>query len=381
VLLSQKTSDCEGENMSTVASLGWGISPGEFLASWWNVLNGRAPLLSIEITRECPLKCPGCYAYGDDHLGAGGPTLRELSDFQGEALINGVLDLVRKHRPLHVSLVGGEPMVRHKELGRILPVLGQMGVHTLLVTSAVIPIPKDWMTIPRLRVAVSVDGLPEHHDVRRKPATYERILRNIQGSTVNVHWTITRAMLCRSGYLEEYLHFWSSRDEVHRIWASIYSPQIGEQSEEMLGAGERRALAAELPRLKQRYPKFLMNEGIVRAFLEPPRTPNQCLFSKMSTNYTADLKTGVEPCVLGGKPDCAQCGCAASMGLHWVRSVRLAGPLKIEHVIRASMAIGRAAVRLRRKAMAPSRWQPRSKGPGPDSKLVQITDLTDGRPI
>jgi hypothetical protein len=39
--------------MSTVTQQGWAISPGEFLAGWWNVLNGRAPLLSIEITREC----------------------------------------------------------------------------------------------------------------------------------------------------------------------------------------------------------------------------------------------------------------------------------------------------------------------------------------
>ena len=173
--------------MSTATKQGCGISPGEFLAGWWNVLNGRAPLLSIEITRECPLHCPGCSAYGQDHLVVGAPTLREVSDFRGDALINGALDLVRKHRPLHVSLVVGEPMVRHKELSRILPVLRQMGIHTLRVTSAVIPISRNWMTILRLRVAVSVDGLPEQHGIRRKPATYERILRNIQGCTVNTH--------------------------------------------------------------------------------------------------------------------------------------------------------------------------------------------------
>ena len=69
----------------------------------------------------------------------------------------------------------------------------------MVVTSAVIPIPLQWMLIPRVRVAVSVDGLPEHHDVRRKPATYEHILRNIAGARVNVHWTITRAMAAKAG--------------------------------------------------------------------------------------------------------------------------------------------------------------------------------------
>ncbi len=47
------------------------------LKSWGKVLLGHTPLLSIEITRECPLRCPGCYAYGTEHLG-GEVTLREL---------------------------------------------------------------------------------------------------------------------------------------------------------------------------------------------------------------------------------------------------------------------------------------------------------------
>ena len=69
----------------------------------------------------------------------------------------------------------------------------------MVVTSGVIPIPAQWMEIPSLRVAISVDGLPEHHDIRRKPATYERILKNIEGREINVHWVITRPMLARPG--------------------------------------------------------------------------------------------------------------------------------------------------------------------------------------
>jgi organic radical activating enzyme len=170
-------------------------------------------------------------------------------------LVNGVVDLVRKHKPMHVSLVGGEPMVRHRELSRILPQLSAMGVFTLVVTSGVIPVPPEWMSISRLRVAISVDGLPEHHDIRRKPATYEKILKNIAGREVNVHWVITRPMLERAGYLEEYIAFWSAREEVNRIWVSVYTPQIGEQSAEMLAATDRETVARELPGLAVRYPK------------------------------------------------------------------------------------------------------------------------------
>ena len=349
-----------------------GLTVAELCASWWSILRGRAPMLSIEITRECPLHCPGCYAYGDQHLG-GEVRLRDLSDFRGDALVEGVLELVRRHRPLHVSLVGGEPLVRHRELSRILPILNERGTFTLVVTSAVISIPQEWMSLRRVRVAVSVDGLPEHHDERRKPATYERILRNIQDRQVNIHWTITRPMLQRPSYVEEYVSFWSARPEVNRIWVSLYSPQQGEQSPEMLSSKDRQFLAERLPGLRERYPKFLMNPGIAATFLAPPRNPDECLFSKMSANYSADLKTRVEPCIFGGTPDCSQCGCAITSGLHWVRTVKLAGPLKMDHLIRASMGVGSLMSRFRATSSKPKRWQsPRSREDKADH-LVRIS--------
>jgi len=348
------------------------LRPREVLAAWGRILTGRVPMLSIEITRECPLSCPGCYAYGDSHLG-GGTKLSELSDLRGEKLVEGVLRLVRKHRPLHVSLVGGEPMVRHRELNRILPALSRMEVYALVVTSGVLPVPSEWMSLPRVRVAISVDGLPEHHDVRRKPATYERILRNIEGREVNIHWVITRPMLERAGYLEEYVKFWSARVETNCIWVSVYTPQIGERSPETLNAEDRASLARELPNLAKRYPKLLFNKGLASAFLHPPKNPDDCLFAKMSVNYSADLETRVEPCVFGGTPDCSECGCAASSGLHWVRGITLAGPVKVDHFIGSSVKIGLMMNRLRSRAARPSRWTPSGPPRSPkNEKFVQI---------
>jgi MoaA/NifB/PqqE/SkfB family radical SAM enzyme len=346
------------------------LTPGDLVRAWWRVLSGSVPLLSIEITRECPLSCPGCYAYGDSHLG-NGVTLRELHDLRGDDLVEGVLDLVRRHLPMHVSLVGGEPMMRHRELDRILPALNEMGVFAMVVTSGVIPIPAHWMEIPRLRVAVSVDGLPEDHDIRREPATYERILKNIAGRKINVHWVITRPMLTRTGYLEEYVAFWNARPEVDHIWVSLYSPQMGEESPERLTPGDRERIASELPPLRKKYPKLLIPVGMARAFVNPPSNPESCLFSRMSVNYSADLESRVEPCVFGGTPDCSQCGCSISSALHWIRGERIAGPLRVGHVVTTSLAVGSAVNRLRSHERPPSRWRPgaRSSGPG---NLVQI---------
>jgi MoaA/NifB/PqqE/SkfB family radical SAM enzyme len=347
------------------------LDPIQIFAAWGRILAGNVPILSIEITRECPLSCPGCYAYGDAHLG-GGVTLRELSDFRGDALVNGVINLVRKHKPLHVSLVGGEPLVRHRELSRILPVLSRMNIFTLVVTSGIIPIPQEWMSLPRVRVAVSIDGLPEHHDERRKPATYEKILNNLAGREVNIHWTITRPMLQRPGYLEEYVKFWDARPEMNRLWVSVYTPQMGEESAERLEPRDRETLARELPLLAKKYPKLLFNENLAKAVISPPKNPGDCVFAKLSANYSADLKSRVEPCVFGGNPDCSQCGCAISSGLHWIRTVKVAGPLKVDHFIRGSISIGNVVNRMRSAAVKPSRWDDEHRLQPQVGPLVQI---------
>lgn len=334
--------------------------------SWGKILRGHTPILSIEITRECPLRCPGCYAYGADHLG-GEVTLRELHDKRGDDLVQGVLALVDSHKPLQVTLVGGEPMVRHRELSEILPALSRRGIFAMVVTSGVIPIPKEWMHYPGVIIAISIDGLPEHHDIRRKPATYERIFKNIEGRQVNIHWTITAPMLYRHDYMEEYVRFWSERPEVRNIWVSLYSPQQGETSEERLTQQQREYIVGELPRLRSIYPKLLTPEGYAQALLHPPASPDKCTFSKMSKNYSADLTTRVEPCVFGGNPDCSQCGCSVSAALHWISEYKLLGPVKIKHALLPSMALGTVMAKLQDvnlpswRARQGSDWKPETR--------------------
>jgi MoaA/NifB/PqqE/SkfB family radical SAM enzyme len=85
-----------------------------------------------------------------------------------------------------------------------------------------------------VRVAVSIDGLQPEHDARRKPATYERILKNLEGRETDISWVITNQMMQRSNYLEDYLEFWSDRRWIGRIWLSLYTPQRGERSDEKL---------------------------------------------------------------------------------------------------------------------------------------------------
>jgi MoaA/NifB/PqqE/SkfB family radical SAM enzyme len=304
-----------------------------------SILRGRTPALSIEVTRECPLACPGCYAYQDNHLG-GGLRLDQVRDFKGQALVSGILRLVDEHRPMHVSLVGGEPLVRFRELSEVLPILHDRGVAIQLVTSAVRPIPAEWRQLRNLTVAVSVDGLQPEHDMRRKPATYERILRHIEGHQVTVHCTVTRQMTQRPGYLREFLDFWSPRTEIRKIWMSLYTPQKGEVSPEMLPASARRRVLEDLLQLRPGYAKLQMPNRVVEALHKPPGSPGECIFARTTRTFTADLETTISPCQFGGNPDCSQCGCFASAALAAVGRYRLPIGLRIGTIFEASDRVG-----------------------------------------
>ena len=156
------------------------------------------------------MNCPGCYAYDAAHLG-GGQTLRELSDRKGQALVDGVLEVVDRMKPMHLSIVGGDPLVRYRELETLVPLLLGRGIHVQIVTSAFRAMSASWADLERLHVVVSIDGLQPEHDVRRAPATYERILKNIVGQKITVHCTVTGQMMKRPGYLAEFLEFWTAR--------------------------------------------------------------------------------------------------------------------------------------------------------------------------
>ncbi len=285
------------------------------LQAWTSILSGRVPSLSIEITRECPLRCPGCYAYEEDHLGIPGVTLRQLVDYKGSALVQGALRLIEEHRPLHVSLVGGDPLVRFRELEVLLPELERQGIHVQVVTSAFRQIPVRWNALSRLNVVVSVDGLQSEHDVRRKPATYERILKSIAGTRVTIHCTVTAQMMERPGYLEDFARFWSERAETKRIWFSLFTPQKGAVDPEILTPDQRRRVIEELLRLRIAYPLIEMPKPLIEELRHPPASPKDCIFARTTLTVSSDLKTRVTPCQFGGTPDCSQCGCIASMVL------------------------------------------------------------------
>lgn len=269
-------------------------------------------------------------------------TLRELNDRKGQELIDGVLEVVDRLKPLHLSIVGGDPLVRYRELEAMVPLILERGVHVQVVTSAFRQLPPAWASLPHVNVVVSIDGLQPEHDVRRKPATYDRILKSIAGQKATIHCTITAQMMKRPGYLREFLEFWTPRPEIEKVWFSIFTPQIGDDLPEILTPAERQLAISEMLHLRKTFPKLDMPEGLIKQFASPPHSPKDCVFALTTQTLSADLKTKITPCQFGGKPDCESCGCVASMGLAAVAAHKLGGFIPVGAIFRASVRIGQA---------------------------------------
>jgi MoaA/NifB/PqqE/SkfB family radical SAM enzyme len=320
------------------------LRTSEILQAWSKILKGERPSLSIEITKECPLRCPGCYAYDAAHVG-GGVTLREWNDQTGQALIDGILRLVDRFKRLHLSIVGGDPLVRYRELEELIPQVLSRGIHVQIVTSAFRPLALEWAKLAHLNIVVSIDGLAAEHDLRRAPATYDRILKNIEGHKITIHCTVTGQMMKRPRYLDDFLQFWTPRAEIRTVWFSLFTPQVGDRLPEMLTQDERSRAIAEMTELRKTYPKLDMADGLIRQFRTPPLSPKDCVFALTTRILSADLQTEITPCQFGGNPDCSTCGCIASMGLAAVAAHKLGGVIPVGAIFKASVKIGRARSR------------------------------------
>jgi sulfatase maturation enzyme AslB (radical SAM superfamily) len=284
-------------------------------------------------------------------------TLRSLHDRKGQELIDGVLEIVDRLGPLHLSIVGGDPLVRYRELELLIPLLLDRGIRVQVVTSAFRPLAPSWATQAHMNVVVSIDGLQPEHDVRRAPATYDRILKNIAGQKVTIHCTVTGQMMKQPGYLKRFLEYWTPKTEIRKVWFSLFTPQVGDSLAEMLQPDERLQAIVDMFALRSEFPKLDMPEGMIRQFATPPHSPRDCVFALTTQTLSADLKTKIVPCQFGGNPDCGSCGCIASMGMAAIAAHKLGGIIPVGTIFKASVKIGQIGRTRCKPTAAPPRVQ------------------------
>ena len=92
--------------------------------------------------------------------------------------------------------------------------------------------------------------------------------------------------------------------------------------------------------MRPSFPKLQMPVQLLDAYLEPPDSPEDCVFAQTTDCVSADLQTRITPCQFGGAPDCENCGCFASAGLAAISRYRVLGVIPVRAIFSGSTWIG-----------------------------------------
>ncbi len=131
---------------------------------------------------------------------------------------------------------------------------------------------------------------------------------------------------------------------------SLFTPQQGDSNAEILSPAAREWVIGTISKLRGRFPKLEMPQGLLEVYRRPPESPDRCIFALTTRSISADLQRVITPCQFGGRPDCSQCGCIASAALGAVGRHRLPLGIQVGTIYRASYRIGQWWSRVRRSS-------------------------------
>lgn len=256
---------------------------------------------SIDVTKECNLRCRHCYffeqdeAYGDD-------------DSSIEVWEAKLRDLKRTARPwefpfLQCTWVGGEPLLRRRLIERCRKYFR----YNTVVTNGTIPLPH-W---PDVSWYISIDGDEELHEyIRDKKGIYKRAIRNVREHpdlNVTIAYCITKQ---NARCVERAVRDWAEAGARH-ITFDFYTPIETIDEDLWMDFDERDAMLDKLIALKRIYGDFFVLPERAFHLMKSDRckrVTDNCLFSKKSFAF-GPQGTLKEKCMMGPKADCDRCGC------------------------------------------------------------------------
>ena len=92
-----------------------------------------------------------------------------------------------------------------------------------------------------------------------------------------------------------------------------------------------------------------MPRALLNAYLDPPASPDDCIFAKTTDCVSADLETQITPCQFGGNPDCAQLRLHRLGGSQGRGPAHVAWRVRVGSIFDASFKVGNVMRGLRER--------------------------------
>ena len=287
-------------------------------------LNHAAFGASVEITDRCNAGCHHCYVYDPDwdqnKRMEGYLQLPVAEHRDREKDVYATLDRLSAEGIVHVTLVGGEPLLAPK----IIHYASKKFPIVWVVTNGAAKIPSNLAR--SVVLSVSIDGLPEYHNQLRDPLgffdknTYENlkgmsaaIVRNINESERGafIHTTLTKSSFSSLPQIID----WFVKD-IRKLRGIMVSGAAMQSTEdpEVLSIDDRQQIKRMIKEASEKYsPKlFPFNSPAVNRFLFDPenivKNPSQCTVARRVDSYGFDGEI-VGKCVLRDSSSCETCIC------------------------------------------------------------------------
>jgi len=250
-------------------------------------LFGKVFMAEVDITDNCNLRCKHCYHFhGKQNF-----KKKELSIEIWKERFN---DLYKKGIRF-ILLVGGEPALRKDVLmlaDRIFP-------FVYVITNGTMKIPDDF----NHRLFVSIDGSPETNDSIRGNGVFKKVIKNYKGDKrVIINMTITKDNFKE---LEDVIKI-SMENGFRGVVCNIYTPDIKNKNELLIGKRARTSIISELRRVKALYPDNLLLSNKMIKWYEFPNHIGFCYWGDEVLHFDVTWKQ--RKC-FWSNADCSNCGC------------------------------------------------------------------------
>ncbi len=256
---------------------------------------------SIDVTKECNLRCQHCYFFEQDE--AYSDEDRTIEEWEQK-----LATLAAEKRPwefpfLQCTWVGGEPLMRRKLIERCRKYFR----YNTVVTNGTIPLP-DW---PDVAWYISIDGDEAmHEEIRNKKGIYAKAMRNVRehaALNVTIAYCITKQ---NAKCVEQSVIDWAAAGARHMTF-DFYTPIETIEHDLWMDFEERDRMLDKLIALKRIYGDFfVLPERVFRMMKSDrcKRVTDHCLFAKKAFAF-GPAGERKEKCMMGPKADCDRCGC------------------------------------------------------------------------
>lgn len=214
----------------------------------WKILRDRSPIVAaIKITQRCNLKC--------NHCAWSNKITRDLPFDEWK----GIIDDLYNRGVTTIAIEGGEPTL-YKNIFAMVEYIKSKNMCVIFITNGT----QDISKINPDVFWVSIDGMKKSHNKIRGDGVFEKAISTLGKNRDRKILVLSTISKTNAGDIESFCEYFSSSGLAHGLFFNFEYPYTGIE-DIALNTDERRSVAENIMRLKERYPKIMNSMSYLKS--------------------------------------------------------------------------------------------------------------------